>query len=209
VTSDRGIENNFPVTFALRTVTFAAEDLPIFQRKDGLHSVSGEWIFWMIAQGEFRVRVSADRPTVWTPRFSKLEPENSKVLPQPPSFIHRPVGENGLAVDVFLADGAELAAVIGHRAVIAQNPVGPLGNGDGGHGASVEKIPRLVIFVQLEPVHVHASMLDPDHVTGHSDDAFDIALRRIPRVAEDHHVTAFDRLELVDEFIDEDALLVL
>ena len=44
VAGDGSIENNFAVTFCFCSVTFAAEDSAIFQRKDGLHSRSGEWI---------------------------------------------------------------------------------------------------------------------------------------------------------------------
>ncbi len=44
VTSQRGIKNYFPVTFAFRTVASAAEDPSIFQRKNCLHGFSGEWI---------------------------------------------------------------------------------------------------------------------------------------------------------------------
>ena len=40
LTGDGSIENNFPVTFAFGAVAFAAEDAPIFQRKDSLHSCS-------------------------------------------------------------------------------------------------------------------------------------------------------------------------
>ena len=44
VAGDGGVKNNFPVTFAFCTVAFAAEDPAIFQRKDCLHCISGEWI---------------------------------------------------------------------------------------------------------------------------------------------------------------------
>src|SRR5207302_10593595 len=44
VAGDGSIENNFAVALCFCSVTFAAEDSAIFQRKDGLHSRSGEWI---------------------------------------------------------------------------------------------------------------------------------------------------------------------
>jgi hypothetical protein len=44
VTGDGSIKNNFPVAFAFRAVTYAAEDSSIFQRKDSLHRNSEEWI---------------------------------------------------------------------------------------------------------------------------------------------------------------------
>src|SRR5205085_10058384 len=45
VASNGSIKNDFAVTLALGAVAFAAEDAPVFQRKDSLHSCSWEWIF--------------------------------------------------------------------------------------------------------------------------------------------------------------------
>src|ERR1700692_3001618 len=44
IAGDGSIKNYFPVTFAFCSVAFAAEDSPVFQRKDRLHSYSREWI---------------------------------------------------------------------------------------------------------------------------------------------------------------------
>lgn len=58
-------------------------------------------------------------------------------------------------------------------------------------------------------VDVNLSFDDADAITRHANHALDVALRRIERIVEDHDVAALDRLELVNEFVDEDALLVL
>ena len=44
IAGDGSIKNYFPVTFAFGAVAFAAEDSTVFQRKNGLHSCSREWI---------------------------------------------------------------------------------------------------------------------------------------------------------------------
>ncbi len=52
VSGDRGVKNNFPVTFTFSSVAFAAEDPAIFQRKDCLHCISGEWILMILSGNE-------------------------------------------------------------------------------------------------------------------------------------------------------------
>src|SRR5437762_8954728 len=49
VAGEGGIKNDFPVTFAFRAVAFTAEDPAIFQRKNSLHCISGEWILSILA----------------------------------------------------------------------------------------------------------------------------------------------------------------
>src|SRR5205807_7038592 len=50
VAGNRSIKNDFPVAFAFSAVAFAAEDAPIFQRKDCLHSCSREWILSILTR---------------------------------------------------------------------------------------------------------------------------------------------------------------
>src|SRR5690349_14371825 len=52
VTGERGIKNYFPVTFAFRAVASAAEDSSIFQRKDCLHWISGDWILSILSDAK-------------------------------------------------------------------------------------------------------------------------------------------------------------
>jgi hypothetical protein len=49
VSSDGSIKNDFAVAFAFGAVAFASEDSAVFQRKDSLHSRSGEWILRILA----------------------------------------------------------------------------------------------------------------------------------------------------------------
>ena len=56
VAGDGGIKNNFPVTFTFCSVAFAAEDPSIFQRKDCLHCISGEWILLILSGNARAIR---------------------------------------------------------------------------------------------------------------------------------------------------------
>src|SRR5580692_1389076 len=49
VAGDGSIKNDFAVAFAFGAVAFASEDSPVFQRKDSLHSRSGEWILEILS----------------------------------------------------------------------------------------------------------------------------------------------------------------
>src|SRR5437763_15404096 len=61
VASYGSIKNDFARTFAFGAVAFAAEDAPVFQRKDSLHQCSREWILEILAQVQNRDgRTSAD-----------------------------------------------------------------------------------------------------------------------------------------------------
>src|SRR5207244_7357125 len=56
VACDGSIKNDFAVAFAFCAVAFAAEDAPIFQRKDRLHSSSRKWILPIIARKPERTK---------------------------------------------------------------------------------------------------------------------------------------------------------
>src|SRR5437667_7605613 len=61
VAGDGSIKNDLAVTFAFGAVAFAAEDAPVFQRKDSLHQCSREWILRILAQVQNRDgRTNAD-----------------------------------------------------------------------------------------------------------------------------------------------------
>src|SRR3989449_4442068 len=61
IPGDGSMKNALAVTFAFGAVAFAAEDAPVFQRKDSLHQCSREWILRILAQVQNRDgRTSAD-----------------------------------------------------------------------------------------------------------------------------------------------------
>src|SRR5271169_4598399 len=70
------------------------------------------------------------------------------LLPQPAQFLHRPISKDRFAVDVALVDRAELAAVAGHGAMIAEDKVAVGGNRDLGIGTGVGVFVGHVVFVE-------------------------------------------------------------
>ncbi len=75
-------------------------------------------------------------------------------------------------------------------------------------GARVGILGRHVGFVEGVVVHVDLPGIDANPVASHPDYAFDVALRRIARIAKDHNVAALNRFQTIDKLVDEDAFLV-
>src|SRR5580698_6646243 len=65
-----------------------------------------------------------------------------------------------------------------------------------------------VVFIKRLSVHVNLAAFDADSVPGNSNDALDVTLRRVARIAEDNDVAALNGLPAIDELVDEDAFLV-
>src|ERR1700733_2533802 len=92
--------------------------------------------------------------------------------------------------------------------MIAKNEIAVGWDGNFGIGASVGVFVGNVVFVEGFVVDKDLAVFDADSVSGCSDDAFDVAFGRVARVTEDYDVAALDGLPAIDEFVDEDALLV-
>src|SRR5690348_15456986 len=82
-------------------------------------------------------------------------------------------------------------------------------NSDFGKGAVVEVLARHVAFLERMAIHVNLSFDDAHAVTRDANHALDIAFRRIERIVKYDDIAPLDRLKLVYELVDEDALLVL
>src|SRR3981189_953399 len=74
--------------------------------------------------------------------------------------------------------------------------------------AGVGVIAGDVVFVERLAVHEDLAILDANPVAGNSDDALDVALRSVARIAENDDVAALDGLPAIDKLVDEDPLLV-
>src|ERR1700674_2011912 len=74
--------------------------------------------------------------------------------------------------------------------------------------ADVRVIAGDVVFVERLSVHVDLATLDANPVAGDADDALDVALRSVARIAEDDDVAALDGLPAIDKLVDEDPLLI-
>src|SRR5271166_1154201 len=67
---------------------------------------------------------------------------------------------------------------------------------------------RNVIFIESFAVDIDLATIDADAISGDANYALDVALRGITRIAKHDYVAARNRLQAVDELVDEDALLV-
>src|ERR1035441_6199838 len=65
-----------------------------------------------------------------------------------------------------------------------------------------------IVFVERLAVYIHLTVINADVIPGNSDDALDVALRRVARIAEDHDVATVNRLPAIDELVDENPLLI-
>src|ERR1041384_2656516 len=127
--------------------------------------------------------------------------QNAQLLPGP-------IAEDGLAVDKAAHYRANFSAVIRHGAMIAQHKVSILRNHSFRIGARILVVGWNIGLGQHHTVHVNAPVGDADAVTRQADHALDEALARIARIVKDDDVTALDALKVIDQLVDEDALLV-
>src|ERR1700677_1203630 len=132
----------------------------------------------------------------------------SGALPYSPQLIHRPVAKHGFTINIALVYRTEIAAVVRHGPVIPQNEVAIRRNHRLWIRPRIGVGRRNVVFVQCFAVHIHLSAVDTDAISGYSDYAFYVALGRIARIAENDDISTGNRLQPIDEFVDEDALLV-
>src|ERR1700736_4081257 len=92
-------------------------------------------------------------------------------LPQPAQLLHRPISEDSFSVDEAIVHGTEVAAVIRHRAMVAEDEEAIPRNHNFTIGAGVRVIAGDVVFVERLAVHVDLATLDANPVAGNSDDA--------------------------------------
>src|SRR5215472_579884 len=129
-------------------------------------------------------------------------------LAQDPELFHRPVTEDGFAEDIASGYGADLPAVIGTVAVVAENKKSVRPHHRFRIGRGVQKLLRHIRFLQQSSVYVDMPVGNPDAVAGQRNYALNEALAAIARVAKDHDVAARNVLPPVNQFVDEDAFLV-
>src|SRR5215468_1371866 len=102
-------------------------------------------------------------------------------LSQPAQLLHRPVTEDGLAVDVVLFHRAEVTAVVRHAAMVAQHEVAVRRHDDFRVGALVGINRWHVVFLNELAIDVDLPGVNADLVSGHADHALDVALGGVAR----------------------------
>src|ERR1700760_4317731 len=93
--------------------------------------------------------------------------------------------------------------------MVAHHEIPARGDDQFVEGASVFKVPRDIGFLDTFPIDVDAAAIDAQIVSGSCDYPLDVALLRIARVVENDGVAALDLLEVIDELVDEEAILIL
>ena len=119
-----------------------------------------------------------------------------------------PVDEDGFAVDEGALDGTEVAAVGGDGAMIAHHVVLMRWQRHFGDGAIVLIFGGNVWLAEELAVYEHVAMIDAEIVTGQCYHALDVAFLGIARIVKDHNVAAINGRDVIDEFVDEEAVAV-
>src|ERR1700746_3581496 len=140
--------------------------------------------------------------------FAREYPEHAG-LTQASELVHWPVAENRLAEDIVFFYRPEVAAGVGHTAVVTQHEVAARRHGDLRVRALVGVSRRHVIFFDGFPVDVDLTGIYADVVPGNANDPLDVALRGIARIAKNHNVTPLNRFPAIDELVNEDTLLIV
>src|SRR5260370_35343232 len=99
-----------------------------------------------------------------------------RALPQPSQLLHRPISEDGFSVDEAIVHGAEVAAVVRHRAMVAEDKETIRRNHNFTVRAGIGVIARNNVFVERPPVHEDLPVFVADPVAGNSDTALDVPL---------------------------------
>src|SRR6476620_4597430 len=73
----------------------------------------------------------------------------------------------------------------------------------------VAEVAEHIRFFQLIPIYIHAAFLNTNVIARHADYALDVALARIAGISENDNIAPVDGLPVIDELVDEDALLVV
>src|SRR6185312_7403109 len=127
----------------------------------------------------------------------------------PPHFVHGPISQHCLAVNVARIDGAEVTAVVRHVAMVAQNEIAVRRDGGIRIAAVVLVSGGHVVFLERLIVHIYLPAINAHMVARYRNYPFNETLRSVARIAEDNDISTRNGLQAVDELIDEDALLVV
>lgn len=123
-------------------------------------------------------------------------------------MIDRPISKNGTTVNELAGNGAKDARVIGADAVVPHNEIAVLGDAEWAVVAHVFVLRGDVRFVDSAAVDVDDALANLDIFAGQTDDAFDERFRMVERIPENDDIAALNRLEAIDKFVNEDALLI-
>ena len=122
--------------------------------------------------------------------------------------LGRPINKSSFSINEISFDRSEFPAVRRNGTVITHDKELILGDYDGVDGSSVSKLLRNIRLIQQLAIDINIAMVDAEPISGNGDYSLDIAFLLIARVTENHDVARLDGCEVVDEFIDEEAILI-
>jgi len=123
-------------------------------------------------------------------------------------MIDRPVRKDRASVDKFAGDGAEDARVIGADTVIAHDKIHVVRNAERAVVAHIFVLRGNVRLVNGVAVDIDDALANLDAFSRKTDDALDERFRMVERIPENDDVATMNRLEAINKFVDEDALLI-
>src|SRR5256885_235430 len=123
-------------------------------------------------------------------------------------LVDWPISEDSFSVDVFFRYQAPHAAVVRLIPVIAQNIVVARLNIYRRIGSMVHILRKDVVLIERLVVHLNNSAPDFNDVSGHANHALDIGLGWVEGIPKNNNIFPLNLLDAVDEFVDEDSLLV-
>src|SRR5260370_34177644 len=123
-------------------------------------------------------------------------------------MIEWPVSKHSPPVNEPARYRAKHARIVGADAVIAHHKIILARHAHGTKVAQVLVLRRHVRLSERRAINIHDSLTNFDDLAWQSNDTLDKGFCGVQRIPEDNYVAALDRLEAVNELVDEDALLV-
>src|SRR5260370_28699180 len=123
-------------------------------------------------------------------------------------MIDWPVSKHSPPVNEPARHRAKHARIVGADAVIAHHKIILARHAHGTKVAQVLVLRRHVRLSERRAINIHDSLTNFDDLAWQSNDTLDKGFCAVQRIPEDNYVAALDRLEAVNELVDEDALLV-
>ena len=185
VTGKAGIKNNFAAPASDGAGRAAVKYAPVFERENG-GSVKN-FRQCILRATSFFVGLSGRQRT---------------------EVVDRPVGEDGATINILAGDGAKDTRIVGTDAVVAHHEITAPRYGERAEIRNVGVLRGHVGLGNLASIYIENTVSNLDGLSRKAHNPLDERLRAVQRIPEDDHVAAADGFEPVDEFVDEDALLV-
>jgi len=185
VSGEAGIKNDFTAAARDGASRAAVKCAPVLEREYGGSVLNVRQ--WILRQTSFVAGLGCGQGT---------------------EVVDGPVGKHRAAVNKLAGDWTEDARIVGTDAMVAHNEIAAARKHSGRVVADVGILRRDVGLGDFVAVDIDDAAANFHGFSGKGDYPLDERFRAIQRIPEDDDVTAVDGFEAIDEFIDEDALLI-